>query len=52
MNGLLDDFDDPELPGEDLEVYFGKDEVAFLGERIGQSITTDPESSVYVEDWI
>lgn len=51
MNDLKDDFDIPELPGDDLLVMFAIDHITFSGIGIGREVTADPENVVYVEDW-
>lgn len=51
MTKTVADFEIPELPGENLVVCFGTDDIAFLGDEVGQSITTEPNGAVYVEDW-
>lgn len=50
-NIVVADFEVPLLPGEDLAVCFGRESISFLGGRIGESITVEAGSAIYVEDW-
>lgn len=51
MTKTIADFEVPKFPGEDLVVCVGIDEITFLGDELGESISADPNSSVRVEDW-
>lgn len=52
MNQIKDGFDIPELPGEELIIFYTNNEITFSGKQPGQSITANPNSVVILEEQI